>query len=327
MKGARDIFAFLADATRRGERGALVTLTDVTGSSSRAPGTHMAVTETGAWRGSFSGGCVEAAVIGEAKRIIADGRAECVRFGAGSRYIDIRLPCGGGVDLLFSPNPDAAALEVATRELDSRQSFALRLGSDGTIAPIDDAPAGWDGDAYIVRHDPDLRLLIVGHGAETLALTRQALSYGARVDLLSPDAAIVAEARATGADVWQLTSPARSPRLVADPHSAIIFLFHDHDWEGELLAQALESDAFFIGAMGSRRTHAARLTDLARRGVPAADITRLVGPVGLIPATRDPDTLALSVLSQVVARHGDWAAMRDDCHAPPRRMAIGEFSS
>lgn len=86
---------FLRDCAERGERAALVMLTDVTGSAARAPGEHMAVVESGRLLGSFSGGCVEAAVSAEAQEVLAERRARHVRYGDGSRNIDIRLPCGG----------------------------------------------------------------------------------------------------------------------------------------------------------------------------------------------------------------------------------------
>ena len=80
-------------------------------------------------------------------------------------------------------------------------------------------------------------------------------------------------------------------------------LFHDHEWETALLAQALGQPALFIGAMGSAATHARRLEALAAAGVGAAAASRVTGPIGLIPAARDPQTLALSVLAQVVAAY------------------------
>lgn len=300
MKAALPLFRFLIEAAARGERTALVTLTDVTGSASRAAGTHMAVSDTGASWGSFSGGCVEAAVVAEAQRVIAARRAELVRFGAGSRYIDIRLPCGGGIDLLFTPDPPIDVLREAVAALTARRQVVFALGRDGTARLLEGASPGWWGDRFVAVHRPDLRLLIVGHGAETTALARQALAFEAGVEVLSPDPAIVEAARAMGAEASRLLTPRRSPRLVADDRSAVLFLFHDHDWEPELIAQALETDAFFVGAMGSRATQARRGAVLAAHGVGPAAIARLVGPVGLIPATRDPDTLALSILAQVV---------------------------
>ena len=305
MKDAITIFRFLLDADARGERSALVTVTDVIGGSSRAPGTHMAVTENGRSVGTLSGGCVEAAVIGEAQRVIAERRAESMRFGAGSPLIDIRLPCGGGIDLLFVPDPDVAAIRAAHDWLASRQPVALRIARDGRLAvadPAANARSTWDGGTFVAYHAPDLKLFILGHGAEIQALAALGRAYGMDVVALSSDPSIVERLSGEGFASHLLATPARSPHLAADAHAAVVFLFHDHDWEIDLLAQALGQDAFYIGAMGSRTTHAIRSDALLRHGMSPADVARVVGPIGLIPATRDPDTLALSVLAQIVER-------------------------
>jgi xanthine dehydrogenase accessory factor len=107
-------------------------------------------------------------------------------------------------------------------------------------------------------------------------------------------------AKALGARVKALTVPGPLPDLVADPWSALVFLFHDHAWEPVLLEQALTQPWFFIGAMGSQRTHANRLATLRERGLPEEALTRIVAPLGLIPSARDPVTMALSALAQVV---------------------------
>ncbi len=304
MKNARAIFAFLIDAAARGERCALVTITDVTGRSSRARGTHMAVSESGAFEGSLSGGCVEASVVGEAKRVIAGGSAETIRLGEGSPYFDIRLPCGGGMDLLITPRPDADAVAAAHRLLSDRKPVELALTGDGDVSLIQetDLRSGWHHGAFVVRHEPDMRIIVIGHGAETVAMADLARAYGAQVEVFSPDADIVTAAQAAGTATL-LKTPARAPDLHVDDHSAIVMLFHDHDWETELLAQALEQPAFYVGAMGSRMTHALRLDRLRDIGVSEAALERLVGPIGLIPATRDPETLALSALAQIAGQY------------------------
>ncbi|WP_084384838.1 XdhC family protein [Novosphingobium naphthalenivorans] len=302
MKGALSLVRFLSDATARGERSALVTITDVIGQSARSPGTHMAITESGAYHGSLSGGCVEAAVVGEALRIIASGSPECLRLGVGSPYIDIRLPCGGGLDLLIVPDPAQESIETARRMLERRIPVALVIGRDGSLATeqLGATGTGWHGDEFVARHHPDLRLMIVGHGTETDALARLASAYGAEVAVFSPDADIIARLADSGMSAALLKTPARSDLLSTDAFTAVVMLFHDHDWELDLMGQALEQEALFIGAMGSRSTQARRLDALRSRGLSDAMLARLHGPIGLIPATRDPDTLALSVLSQVV---------------------------
>lgn len=304
MKGALDIFRFLLDASGRGERTALVTITDVIGSSSRAPGTHLAVSETGSFRGSVSGGCIEAALAGLAQRAIARRTSERIRLGAGSPYIDIRLPCGGGLDLLVSPDPTDEVVSQVRDRLEQRQAVCLALHPDGRIWTEHSSPVGqvgWSTDSFHVRHDPELRLVIIGHGRETEALTRLAVAFGAVVEVLTPDRAIAAACIRQGARARHLHSPSGSSDLAGDRHTAIVMLFHDHDWEPELLVQALSSRAFYIGAMGSRQTHKRRLASLRGYGVADELSSRIVGPIGLLPSTRDPETLALSILSQIVS--------------------------
>lgn len=302
MRGARHIFRFLLDASAKGERIALVTLVDLAGSASRSRGAHMAVSESGESVGSFSGGCVEAAVVAEAQRIIASGAAECVRFGAGSRYKDIKLPCGGSVDLMFTPEPSLDVMQEALQTLDARRQVRLLIGADGALSIQRSMVAAKSGE-FIAVHEPDLKLILIGHGAEPAALARQAKAFGATVKVLSPNADSVAALIPEGLEALHLKSAARTSHLDSDPYTAVVFLFHDHDWEAGLLEQALEQDAFFIGAMGSRRTHANRCAALAERGVSAADIDRIVGPIGLIEAARDPEMLAISALAQIAARY------------------------
>jgi xanthine dehydrogenase accessory factor len=273
VKGAINIFDFLLEAIRRGEKTALITITHVIGSSSRAPGAHLALSETGAFRGSISGGCVEAALVGLGQRAIVANKPGHVRLGTGSPYIDIRLPCGGGLDLQITPNPAFSAVARICERLQQRQPVCVALSRDGRLNIAHDVKStGWLDDVFYVRHEPELRLVIIGRGSETEALARISAAYGTTVDVLTPDETTANASRRYGAKTWHLLSPSPSPHLVSDRHTA----------------------------MGSKQTHARRLGQLRSKGVPEDLCCRIVGPVGLIHAARDPDTLALSILSQVV---------------------------
>jgi xanthine dehydrogenase accessory factor len=293
---AADIFRLLANGARAGRRGVLATITDLIGTGPRAVGTHMAVLDTGESAGSFSSGCVEAAIVAEALEVLREGRARSVRFGQGSPYIDIRLPCGGGMDVVFSPDPPPELIEVACARFERRIPFTLWAGPDGRLG-LDRA------DGFGVRHVPTLKLMLLGHGAEMLAALRLARAHGAEVEILSPEEAILATAVEAGARTTRLVSPSAPVELGADPWTAMLFLFHDHDWEPDLLARALATPAFWVGAMGSERTQAARRAALAAHGVGAEAIARVRGPVGLIRASRDPSTLALSAFAEIVAAY------------------------
>ena len=281
----------------------LVTLTDVTGSATRAPGEHMAVAEGGAVMGSFSGGCVEAAVIAAAQEVLAAGQPRHVRYGAGSPYIDIRLPCGGGIDLLFLPDPGRSQIDTALDILERRRPLKLQLSRSGTFAVSEAAGmvrTGWVGHDFVALHDPQLRIVVFGHGAEPSALLQMAEAYGAETLLFSPQASLVDDACARGTPARLLRIVGREDSFAVDPWSAVVTVFHDHDWETGLLLQALEQQPLFIGAMGSRRTHTERRNRLLEAGADPLVIERVIGPVGLIAATRDPQTLAVSILAQIV---------------------------
>ncbi|RST31245.1 XdhC family protein [Sphingomonas ginkgonis] len=285
---------FLAAAD---EPGVLVLLTGTTGSFPRRVGSQMAVAADGTTAGSLSSGCVEQAIVAEARAALDATAPRRVRFGQGSPFIDIRLPCGGGIDLLFLPDPDRALLRQATERLEARRPVALSVSNDGRLSLED---AGAEPGRLVVHHAPPLRLVVVGQGEEGLATARLARAQGLDYRLLSSDEWLLDAAAGEGLPAEPLDAPTALPELAADPWTAVVFLYHDHEWEAALIARALATPAFWVGAMGSRTTQATRLALLRDQGTDEAAIARLRGPIGLIPAAREPSTLALSVLGEIV---------------------------
>jgi len=142
---------------------------------------------------------------------------------------------------------------------------------------------------------PRLTLRVAGRGAPFSAMARLAHAAGFEVHGQSPDADLKDDCFFR---FDHLKDPGQIHDCFSDPWSAVIFLFHDHDWEPALLTQALDGESFYIGAMGSQRTHAIRLERLRQNGV--ANLERIKGPVGLIPAMRDADKLAVSILAEII---------------------------
>lgn len=136
-----------------------------------------------------------------------------------------------------------------------------------------------------------------------LTVLKLARSFGAEVELYSPDAQMIKTVRAEGVPCTPLKFPGSPAELRGDPWTAFLFLFHDHDWEPLLLKRTLETASFWVGAMGSRRTQQARQAALAACGVPDDAIERVRGPIGIIPSSRDPSTRALSALAEIVAAY------------------------
>ena len=309
MQSSTGLYRFLASRIAAGERVALVTVTDVTGSSVRNPGAQMAISECGAYAGTLSGGCIERAVIAEAQAAIAARAPHRIAYGAGSPIIDIRLPCGGRVDLLFSPleGSDAVVEEVLAAHA-ARKAVSLRLPTSGdSEARVGaDCSTAWDKESatFAVRLPPPLRLVIAGHGGTVEALLALAAPIGAACEVLTPDAELAERVTQLGiSSVRVLETPRDTASLTGDPWTAFTFFFHDHDWEGALLAHALAQLGFYIGAMGSRKTHADRVAGLHAVGIGETETARITSPIGLIPSSRDPETLALSALAQVVERY------------------------
>jgi xanthine dehydrogenase accessory factor len=266
----------------------------------------MAVLDTGERAGNLSSGCVEAAITAEALEALTDGVSRRVRLGRGSRYIDIRLPCGAGMDLLFVPRPDPGVIRHATARLDDRRPVTLSLTDTGAISCWEGKPSLRDDDeGFLAQYTPELRLIVAGQGAEADALVRQGRAYGTIVELLTPDEDLLESAIGEGVSARLLEHVTEPPRIHADPWTAVAVMFHDHDWEPRVLDAALKCSAFWIGAMGSSRTADRRRAMLAERGWDRAAIERIKGPIGSIPSTRDPSTLALSALADIVAAFGE----------------------
>lgn len=278
-----------------------MTVTGVTGASVRNPGANMVVSEDGRSIGSLSGGCIEKAVITEALSTIEAGAPRQLTYGAGSPIIDIRLPCGGRVDLLLTPLSEKDVIDRLVKRLRSRIPASLLLPVESiSLAIDDDGETRWIGGCFRVRYFPPLRLVIAGHGGTVGALVRQASPLGIDCHVVTPDREVASDCEKGGATVRHLSTLNEPFGLELDRWTAIAFFFHDHDWETKLMAEALASPAFYVGAMGSNKTHAERASLLASMGVEQDAVKRIAAPIGLIPSSRDPETLALSSLVQIV---------------------------
>jgi xanthine dehydrogenase accessory factor len=281
----------------------------------REPGAHMAVADDGSFVGSLSGGCIERAVVAEAVDAIAEATPRVTRFGQGSRYIDIRLPCGGGVDLHFQPLFDGALAEQALGAIDARHPFSLELTTDQHAPRFSPNwyPTSWNVDLGLARvgHWPIPRLVIVGHGEAVSKLAWHGRAWGAEIAIVTPDAVLADRLMHDGFEPRVIHSPSDISALISDAWTAVVFLFHDHDWEPVLIAHALAQPNFFLGAMGSNRAHAARCAALRLLGVSEAAIDGISSPIGLFHSVRDPATLAISILAEIADRVRNHGAFND----------------
>jgi xanthine dehydrogenase accessory factor len=297
-----------------GHRFSLVTVARTWGSAPRPPGSWMILRDDGQVQGSVSGGCIEADLIERVSNgefasplpfLLKYGvtRDEARRYG---------LPCGGTMELVVEPAPDAAALEALAERIGGGQ-LARRtvvVGETGsTIAPgsADDV-LSWDGRTLTTVHGPAWRLLVVGAGqlSSYLAQMAQALDY--QVFVCDPRSEYAAEWNVPGTTLMSCMPDDAVIELQLDPHSAVVALTHDPKLDDMVLLEALKSPAFYVGALGStvnnqrRRERLLQYFDLSQ-----AEVERLHGPVGLPIGSRTPPEIAVAVLAEMTAvRNGVW---------------------
>lgn len=307
---------FVDEASDFGQTAGLAVITKIEGSSPRPLGTILAVREDGQWVGTLSGGCIEGIVAAEVLRVVRAGHTETLRLGVGSPLIDVRLPCGGGMELFLTPAPCCDTLTVIDKLLSARRPIALKFQDGSAI----DARMAEEGEqtgpcetGFVAVYRPRLGVHILGNGVETVQLARLATTFGACVTVTSGERSVLNQLE--GIRTFEIKTATSPANILADRWTAVVFLFHDHDWEMELLPQALQTEAFYVGAMGSVRTQRARLQALDATGLSTANLNRLISPVGLLPRSKDPHTLALSILAQIVSHlgEGDELATAPQC--------------
>lgn len=281
--------------------GVLAIITGTEGPSYRPVGAIMAFLADGRRVGSLSSGCIEADLCHHAQRALASGTCLELRYGRGSPFFDIRLPCGGGLDILLVPRPPVALLKHTVELRRARQPHALAFDPRRGFSHISKArPTGSEGGLFYAAIRPETRFLIFGKEPETLVFAALVHSAHYPCLVLSHDpgtlekAALSAiPARAIGQDM-----PAD---IAVDRWTAATLFYHEHDREPPILHRLLQTDAFYIGAQGSKAARDTRIAALREASVCDADIARLRGPIGLIPSSRDPRTLAISVLAEILS--------------------------
>jgi xanthine dehydrogenase accessory factor len=295
-------FAFLHRAHTQSIPGALVSISMVDGGAPKPLGAHLAVLADGRHVGHVSGGCVEPAIAAEVVKIMRGGRDQVLRFGKGSPFLDIRFPCGGGVDLLIHVAPDPALIAAALARMERRESFSIGFDPGRSRAGfVDDTTTGWRDTTFVRRYLPRTKLVLAGRGPDIEVLARVAAASEMDLHLATPDEASALALIGLDAPLEMLRTPTQPWDLPIDPWTATVLLFHEHEWENAILARAVAAHGFYVGALGSVKTHRERCARLAAMGVPQEQIARIRGPIGLIDRARDPGTLALSVLAEISA--------------------------
>lgn len=303
MAGGDDLDRLIAHARRWAEDGhglALATVVRTWGSAPRRPGSMLLVRDDGLFEGSVSGGCVEGAVIEAARARLRAGGGELLTFGVANETAwEVGLACGGEIAILVQALDDSGFPPVLLERIAARRAEGRSISLAFDIAR-GRAAEGEAGD-FVLRVDPPLRLMLVGAVHIAQALAPMAGLLGQQVRIVDPRGAFAAGPRFSGFEVDGRWPDEALADWRPDSASAVVTLTHDPKLDDVALAAALRSEAYYIAALGSRKTHAARLERLAARGFDAAALARIHGPAGLAIGAANPAEIALSVAAQMVA--------------------------
>jgi xanthine dehydrogenase accessory factor len=302
----------------RGERVALATVVATRRSAPRPVGSKLAVSERGELFGSVSGGCVESDVALAAGEVIADGAPRLLTYGIEDELAwSVGLPCGGEIDVFLErfegELPEAPSVMLTVLE---GERAGERVA--GEIPPGPSRVLELDGlRVFAEVLGPPPRLLVVGATDTAEELCRAAKALGWRTAVIDPRPALVTRERLPSPDELTVAWP---DELEAGEDTAVVVLTHEERLDVPALTKALESDAFYIGAIGSRRTQEKRRERLLDGGLDEEQLERLAGPAGLDLGAHTPAETAVSILAEVLAVRagrdgGRLVARRGPIHA------------
>lgn len=300
---------------RAGKGAVLATVVETWGSAPRPVGSQLAISGEGEIQGSVSGGCVEGAVIMEAQEALEDGESRLLTFGVSDdEAFAVGLACGGQIRVLVEPvghaMPEDILAEIVERRA-AREPVGYVVDLDDwarrLIAPetrperfrSDKSGVEEDERTFVAIHNPPLRMVVVGAVHIAQALVPMARISGYDPLIIDPRGAFAQDHRFPGEDIREDYPDEVLPDYGLDARTAVVTLSHDPKIDDPAIEAAIRSECFYLGCLGSTRTHAKRVERLKERGFTDDEIARIHAPVGLDIGSKSPAEIAISVMAQV----------------------------
>jgi xanthine dehydrogenase accessory factor len=312
------------DWARAGKGVALATVVETWGSAPRPKGSQLAISAEAEMIGSVSGGCVEGAVVAEALEALEDGRPRMLTYGVSDEEaFAVGLACGGTIRVLVEPvgvgdgpSVDLLAELVAARA--ERRPVAYAVNPEAWERRLVTGPAdplwpqaqaaltadqsGFEGDWFLGVNNPPLRMAVIGAVHIAQALVPMARLAGYDVAVIDPREAFGSAARFPDTRLMHDWPDTALGAFGLDTRTAVVTLTHDPKLDDPAIRAALAAPVFYLGCLGSSRTHAKRVARLTEAGFTAAQIARIHAPVGLDIGAKSPAEIALSILAQITER-------------------------
>jgi xanthine dehydrogenase accessory factor len=316
----------LRDWRRAGKRALLATVVRTWGSSPRPIGSIMALAEDGTVVGSVSGGCIEDDLVyrhtqpyagKEPGHQIPSGPPSFVKYGVTADEAHrFGLPCGGTLELLLEYDPDAATLDRLVQWLEAGRLVRRTVRLADGAATLEEASAPEElsvSEGVLVNtFGPEYRMLLIGAGQLTEYLATMALFSGFAVTVCDPREEYRGAWSVVGAKVVSDMPDDVVLSFKPDRRSCVVALTHDPKLDDLALMEALRTEAFYVGAIGSRRNNEARHQRMVEHfGLTAADLQRLRGPIGVYIGSKTPPEIAVSIMAEILAVKNGVSLPRD----------------
>ncbi len=305
-----------------GKGAVLASVIQTWGSAPRPAGSQLAISSQSELHGSVSGGCIEGAVAAEALQVLNDGTPRILEYGVSDEEaFAVGLACGGTIRVLVEPigvgsGPDVVLIKKLASERAKQRAFAYLVNTttwERRIGRPDDvtlnlAPmflsdkSGVVGEWFAAIHNTPLRIIVVGavHIAQPLMLMARLAGYDAV--LVDPRSAFLTVARFPDERLVDDWPDAALKAEGIDGRTAIITLSHDPKIDDPAIEAAIRSDAFYVGCLGSKKTHAKRLTRLRQLNFTDSELAKIHAPIGSDIAAKTPSEIAVSIMAEVTER-------------------------
>lgn len=314
-----------------GNRVALATVIETWGSAPRREGSQLAVSCSGEFVGSVSGGCVEGAVVEEALNAIKTGDSTIVEYGVGDDVaFSVGLACGGKIRIMIEPVNFGTGISLnyikLLNEIKLQRKSAVLITNtksfERTIFRDNDSVSDIFDDLEINLVDllsdgrsfskscffvhiikPPLKLIIVGAVHIAQALTAMARVLGYETIIIDPRNSFATKTRFPEVELINTWPDEAIISLRPDNQTAILTLTHDEKLDDPAIRVALKSKVFYLGCLGSRKTHEARKVRMLNEGFTSSELERIFGPIGLNIGAKSPAEIALAILAQVTNQY------------------------
>jgi xanthine dehydrogenase accessory factor len=316
--GFDDIPETALDWHRAGVGAALATVVETWGSAPRPVGSQLAISGGAQIMGSVSGGCVEGAVVVEALESLETGEAELLEFGVSDdEAFAVGLACGGRIRVLVEPVGPAISEGLLSDLVEARAArrpiaYVVDLAErDRWLAGPQDYPERFrldrsgfeeDGRTFVAVHNPPLRMAVVGAVHIAQPLMEMARLAGYDTVLIDPRETFGAQARFPDETISNDWPDEALKAFGLDARTAVVTLTHDPKIDDPAIEAALRSEVFYLGSLGSTRTHAKRVDRLRDAGFAEDEIERIHAPIGLDIGARSPAEIAVAIMAEITQR-------------------------